>query len=187
VLTRNRAVLSCVLLLSTLAAAPHASAVAIIDSATYAGHTYYLLDPATWLEAESAAVGLGGHLVTIDDAAENAFVSTRFGRVRGLWIGLTDRDVEGQFNWVSGASLVYTNWAPGEPNDCHRVNQVCTSEDFGMMYQDYGPDIVDKWNDLTNDLVPLSGVVEVVPEPSSLVLFALGASTLSRRLRRRRH
>jgi hypothetical protein len=171
-----------------LAAAP-ASALAIIDTAFYGGHTYYLLEPSTWLEAEAAAIGLGGHLVTIDDAAENAFVSGRFGYVPGppatgrdLWIGLTDRDNEDHFTWASGAPLVYTNWAPSEPNNCTFVG--CLSEDYVIMYQAYSLTLVGTWNDFTNDQVPLSGVVEVVPEPSTLALLGLGAATLAARRRR---
>jgi hypothetical protein len=35
-------------------------------------HQYYLLEPACWTNAENTAVSLGGHLVSIDDEAENS-------------------------------------------------------------------------------------------------------------------
>ena len=43
-------------------------------------HLYVLAHPnQTWSQAESLAQSLGGHLATIDDAAENEWVSTTFG------------------------------------------------------------------------------------------------------------
>jgi hypothetical protein len=38
------------------------------------GHSYYLLSFDTWSNSEAEAVTLGGHLVTINDAAEQSFV-----------------------------------------------------------------------------------------------------------------
>ena len=174
-----------ILLLLTLVAAPSARAVTVIDFASYLGHDYYLLSEGTWTESEAAAIGLGGHLATIDDAAENDFVSTRFGVVRSLWIGLTDANVEGTYVWASGAPLLYTNWFTNEPSDCTFVG--CFSEDFVEIYQDYGGGTVGRWNDLTDDN-PLFGVVEVVPvpEPSSLLLLGLAGGAVVYRVRRRR-
>lgn len=34
-----------------------------------------------------------------------------------LWIGASDQDREGLFQWVNNNSLAYTPWFPGEPND----------------------------------------------------------------------
>src|SRR6187401_3345421 len=38
------------------------------------GHFYYLLAAATWINSEATAVFYGGHLVTINNAAENQWV-----------------------------------------------------------------------------------------------------------------
>jgi hypothetical protein len=85
------------------------------------GHSYYLVSSSDWNDAEAKAVGLGGHLVTINDATENAWILNTFGSVgdinRNLWIGLNDKAVEGTFAWISGDSLSYSNWLLGEPNN----------------------------------------------------------------------
>jgi hypothetical protein len=84
--------------------------------------------------AEVDAVAAGGHLVTVNDAAEDAFIratfdgtvnpgvaSDGFGSVAGYWIGLTD-DVafgrtEGNFGWMNGEAVSYTNWAGTNPDN----------------------------------------------------------------------
>jgi hypothetical protein len=85
------------------------------------GHAYYLLGPGTWTGAEAAAVALGGHLVTMNDAEENEWVRANVlifdGADRRGWIGLNDLAVEGTFEWTSGEPLGFTNWSGGEPNN----------------------------------------------------------------------
>jgi hypothetical protein len=92
---------------------------AILDTATNPanGHTYYLLDNSSWTTAENTAISLGGHLVTINDLAENNWVWDRWGTNRSLWIGLYD-PVGGAptFGWASGSLSGYRNWRAGEPN-----------------------------------------------------------------------
>lgn len=137
-------------------------------------HAYYLLEQDTWFASQAEAVALGGHLATINDAAENSWVYATFstfgGLNRGLWIGLNDAATEGNFVWVSGEPVTYTNWAPGEPN-ATRLN-----EDYVHLESPAfrGP----AWNDRDgNDVLVGSGrwgVVEVVPEPSALILLATG-------------
>ncbi|MEO1620162.1 MAG: DUF4347 domain-containing protein, partial [Cyanobacteria bacterium J06632_3] len=84
---------------------------------TYNGNTYQLTSNITsWEAAQDEARALGGNLVTINDAAEEAWLQQTFGS-EGLWIGLNDTAAEGQFEWVSGEAVTYTNWAPGEPNN----------------------------------------------------------------------
>jgi hypothetical protein len=71
----------------------------------------------TWQQAEALAVQEGGHLATIRNAQENAWVWQTICRGQGSWIGLTDAAQEGNWQWVSGDSSSYRNWSPSEPND----------------------------------------------------------------------
>ncbi len=100
--------------------------------------TYFLLPmESSFDQAEQFARFYGGHLASIGDEAENEFLRTyreqyvtgaNFSQLYpsltgwnsfqgGLTVGLSDRDVEGVFVWSSGEPLIYTNWAPGEPNN----------------------------------------------------------------------
>jgi len=80
------------------------------------GHTYFLSNvKATPEVAHANAIAAGGHLATITDAAENSFISGFIADF--MWIGATDRDVEGQWGWITNEPMNYTNWAGGEPND----------------------------------------------------------------------
>jgi hypothetical protein len=121
-------------------------------------HTYYLLTPdQTWTEAAAEANSLGGHLVTINDQAEQDWVWATFGvpYSRWLWIGLNDVNQEGTFEWSNCEPVSYTNWTPGEPNDYP------PGEDYGEMDANWGG----RWNDLTNDGWKYRhyGVVEIGP------------------------
>lgn len=82
------------------------------------GHTYYRLTVSTWTSAEAAAQALGGHLATINDAAENEWVRTTFTVPGGgrAWIGLVDPLGTNGFGWVSGSNAAFRQWEPGEPN-----------------------------------------------------------------------
>jgi hypothetical protein len=141
-------------------------------------HLYYLLAPDTWTASQAQALTLGGNLVTINDAAENAWVYATFGGVdRPLWLGLTDQAVEGTFTWISGAPVTYVNWSPGEPNN---GSIFVPEEDYVYMVEanPAWPLNPGQWNDAPDDgegvLKPVYGVVEVVPEPSVLVMGLLG-------------
>lgn len=82
----------------------------------FRGHTYFLSNKmVTPEQAHANAIAAGGHLATISDAAENTFISNFNSGF--MWIGATDRDVEGQWKWITNEPYTYTNWAPGEPNN----------------------------------------------------------------------
>jgi hypothetical protein len=164
------------------------AAPSILDSAVNPsnGHTYHLLGSSTWTEAEAAALSLGGHLVTINDSSENAWVFSQWGSNRNLWIGLNDLVTEGTFVWTSGEPVSYTNWrtGTGEPND--GVPWGVPSEDFTYIAAAGYSDLPGQWNDM-RDLdvfeVALFGVVELVPEPTvaTFLVAVLGGVAWSNR------
>ena len=78
------------------------------------GHSYYLLTQNNWTGSEAEALTLSGHLVTINDAAENSWIFSNFSQPgRVLWLGLNDAATAGKFVWTSGQAVTYTNWARG--------------------------------------------------------------------------
>jgi hypothetical protein len=83
----------------------------------FGGHAYFLSNSATTPEnAHAQAIATGGHLVTINSAAENTFVAN-FNSSTRIWIGYTDRITEGTYKWITNEPVTYTNWASGEPNN----------------------------------------------------------------------
>ena len=128
------------------------------ETFTYNGTEYLLTDGATsWEEARAEAESLGGNLVAIDDAAEQAWLSQTFGDER-LWIGLSDRDSEGNFQWVNGDTSSYRNWAAGEPNDYKFGGAFTAGEDYALMnYNGLG-----QWNDMPNSYAgTFRGIIEL--------------------------
>ncbi len=96
--------------------------------AEYDGHHYMLIKGAlTWEEAKSACEALGGHLVTITSAEENAIVRGLL-PPENIFIGMSDHVTEGTWVWVTGEEFAYTNWAPGEPNNYGG------DQDYGAIY-----------------------------------------------------
>ena len=62
---------------------------------------------------ENYAQSFGGHIVTINDAAENEFLRANYAGER---IGLSDYSQKGNFQWISKEITAYTNWAEGTPS-----------------------------------------------------------------------
>lgn len=129
------------------------------------GHNYYLVGQGTWSQTEAFAMTLGGHLVTINDAAENSWLVTNFlnpNPTINPWIGLHDQDNNNVWEWISGEPVGYLNWAPGEPNFSHeRVSNIFPANHSAAGLWNNAPDAVASG--------VIYGIVEV-PEPSTLAL-----------------
>lgn len=88
-----------------------------------------------WVDAERDCEADGGHLIVIDDEAENTWLAqiaalsltNQKSSHQLAWLGLGDHAVEGEFSWVTGAPLALSFWFSGEPNSLNKA------EDCGEM------------------------------------------------------
>ncbi len=114
----------------------------------YNGNQYYCSrDKATWESAKLISESNGGYLAIINSPEENSFIAGLL-QTNAAYIGLSDRSVEGNFKWVDGSDLSYTNWYPQQPNNYRG-------------YQDYVELLRNGlWNDQYNNK-PLEFVMEV--------------------------
>ena len=102
------------------------------------GHAYKSIRCESWNDANNQAITEDAYLVSINDEAEQKWLSGIFGR-RPYWIGLTDLAKEGEWGWTSGEPVTYTNWAPYEPMDADRGE-----EDYVFM----GHSLNGEWSDV---------------------------------------
>ena len=139
------------------------------------GHFYSIVEAESsagnyWLDAELKANGIGGHLVTINNAAEQTWIYDTFvnGSNRNYWIGLNDMIAEDEFSWSDNEVSSYQNWRPGWDNT--------PSKDYTFIRQSDG-----LWDIGTKNAYRL-GIAEIptaVPEPVSAVFFAIGGIVLA--------
>ncbi|XP_030053358.1 CD209 antigen-like protein B isoform X5 [Microcaecilia unicolor] len=94
-----------------------------------------------WEGARISCNDRDSHLVIINNKDEQSFLSTNIGS-ENYWIGLNDKDKEGDWRWVDRSPLSFTFWLNGEPNnhneeDCaHLVYNAATKA---------------QWNDINCD------------------------------------
>ena len=141
---------------------------------TYNDREYLLTNSATsWLEAQAEAESLGGNLVIINDAAEQTWLNQTFGNSDRLWIGLSDRNMEGDFQWVNGDSSTYRNWASGEPNDYQFNGNFTAGEDYTLMNWNSSG----QWNDMPNSYAgTFRGIIELGDNPNNPGVIGLETS-----------
>lgn len=97
---------------------------------------------ATWKQAENICTLYLGHLPVVLNERDQMFLSRlaieykmQGNNVEGVWIGLTDTELEGNFTWVNGKNLASNNtfWDGSNPNnviptyDHEKVGQDCAA------------------------------------------------------------
>ncbi|XP_053379576.1 macrophage mannose receptor 1-like [Mercenaria mercenaria] len=88
-----------------------------------------------WQNAEDLCHSRGGHLAYISNLQEQAFIQrflNRYSPSHAVWIGLTDHNSEGHFQWTSGAPVHFTNWIPG-----HMSNNASSSQENCVAFIPY--------------------------------------------------
>ncbi|KAI8507062.1 hypothetical protein Bbelb_155010 [Branchiostoma belcheri] len=103
--------------------------------AEHSGYTneYYnvFAELMTYEAAKQTCVSHGGHLADVKTQELHDFILSKIQKVdrgRDYWIGLNDLTVENSWTWSDGTSVsdgVFTNWAPGEPNNGAGNGQDC--------------------------------------------------------------
>ncbi|MBK9583581.1 MAG: hypothetical protein IPO48_17290 [Saprospiraceae bacterium] len=146
---------------------PVADVSAFREIGVFGNKKYYLSNATyTWQQAYAHAQSVGGEMLCITSAAENAFILNTWSipgfASQRTWLGATDNEAYGGTEanntnngwvWVSGEPFSYTNWASGEPNGL-------ANEDYVEMFGTGGTE-PGRWNDNTNTFGPLRYIMEV--------------------------
>ena len=115
---------------------------------------YVIVQGPTWEEAEANAVKLGGHLVTINDAAENEWLVKTYPLSPNYyvyWTGLNDVQQEGSFTWISGETSTYTNWRPLSGPNRPAYNKETDPNDYIVLQtNDLNESSAGQWSELDN-------------------------------------
>ncbi len=84
------------------------------------GRHVFCTEPVPWQVARDTCEASDLQLVTIDDATLNNWLADQSQAIDGStswWMGYSDLDDEGDWEWVDGSPTTYENWHPGEPNN----------------------------------------------------------------------
>ncbi|XP_030053321.1 C-type lectin domain family 17, member A isoform X2 [Microcaecilia unicolor] len=92
-----------------------------------------------WEGARISCAESNSHLAIINSLEEQYFLSNSTNS-KDSWIGLSDKDTEGVWQWVDGSPLSFSFWNTGEPN-----NYMERDEDCVQLRYDKG------WNGEWND------------------------------------
>lgn len=120
----------------------------LLEEDAFEGRSYQLWkhadnSPVTWNESREACEDWQMHLVTIHSLEENDVIAGMLDRANRnhAWIGFTDEIQEGEWAWITGEAVTFTNWDTiysNEPNGG-------TRENYGMIF---GPGVrLGLWND----------------------------------------
>ncbi|MEZ4470654.1 MAG: lectin-like protein [bacterium] len=92
--------------------------------ASRGSHRYLLCQEAVnFVRMEAICAERGMVPVQVDSDSENAFLwaRARARRFQRWWVGLTDREVEGDYVFSDGSRPIYAAYSRGEPNDSGRA------------------------------------------------------------------
>ena len=143
----------------------------------------------SWEDAKLDAESRGGTLAILDteekmtQAYDYLMTEFNYWSQNDLWIGLTDEVTEGQWKWLDGTDLTYSNWYGNsdgsEPNNGSGIEHYAAIFRNDQNFHQFG-----EWNDLSGS-TELPYLLQTVPEPSTYALI-LGAVALGFSIGRRK-
>ncbi|XP_048191121.1 C-type lectin domain family 4 member E-like [Perognathus longimembris pacificus] len=101
---------------------------------------FFSVNAMNWESSARNCSGMGAQLVVINTPEEQEFLHSTKPRRREFFIGLSDRETEGQWRWVDHTPLTkpWSFWDIGEPNNL--VEDCATMRD--------SPNPRKNWNDI---------------------------------------
>ncbi|XP_061175925.1 perlucin-like protein [Saccostrea echinata] len=93
------------------------------------GHCYYIGNTLiSWSNSQIQCQNYGAYVLEIESVEENMWIIETFlprnesdcseWRYCTVWVGATDRDIEGTFTWIRNKKeLTYLPWGNGQPDD----------------------------------------------------------------------
>ncbi|XP_062340567.1 macrophage mannose receptor 1 [Osmerus eperlanus] len=93
---------------------------------SFAGNCYWMVSNnnllTNWYEAQTRCADLGANLMTVKSQDEQYFLNSRLPDfhqtdVPDVWIGVSDKDQDGTFQWVDKNPITIPNWSPGFPKN----------------------------------------------------------------------
>ena len=124
------------------------------DAATFRGHSYKVFNTGkTWDDAKKYCENLGGHLATITSQTEQTFLANLIsaGSRNHYWLGATDENDEGNWQWVTGEPWDYSHWAVEQPDNGRGI---VGSENYVQIHRipnPRAPIYEGDWNDILVD------------------------------------
>ncbi|XP_027526371.1 C-type lectin domain family 17, member A-like [Neopelma chrysocephalum] len=67
-------------------------------------------ESSSWGEAREACADLGSHLVVVNDEDEQKFLIENMNRSSSYWLGITDREENGKWDWINGEKPSFSFW-----------------------------------------------------------------------------
>lgn len=126
---------------------------------TYEGHIYARFDMnLSWSLANTFCQTAGGHLATVTSEREKAVIEKLLedAPYSEYWLGATDADWEGGWQWVTGEPFEWTDWDRGQPDNSSYAEE-------GENYLEMGRGFGNHWNDNDGENTDGGFILEIEP------------------------
>ncbi|KAM6975835.1 uncharacterized protein LKV04_015092 [Tautogolabrus adspersus] len=93
---------------------------------SFSGSCYWMVSNinllTTWHDAFTKCSDQGAHLLIINSQEEQLFINGKLPDfhqvdIPDIWIGLSDKDQDGDFRWVDKTAITFSNYGPGWPQN----------------------------------------------------------------------